>query len=50
MAVHQKPDRDTKYMKEMWGTTRLITDYFVPALKKTKKYSVNYCEYFEDNS
>lgn len=20
-------DRDTNYMKEMWGTTRLITDY-----------------------
>lgn len=21
------PDRDSNYMKEMWGTTRLITDY-----------------------
>lgn len=50
MAVHQNPDRDTKYMKEMWGTTRLITDYYAPASKKTRKYSVNYCEYFEDNS
>ena len=20
-------DRDSKYMKEMWGTTRLVTDY-----------------------
>ena len=22
-------DRDKKYMKQMWGTTRLVTDYFV---------------------
>lgn len=22
-------DRDVSYMKEMWGTTRLITDYFI---------------------
>lgn len=27
MAMHPNPDRDTKYMKERWGTTRLITDY-----------------------
>ena len=22
-------DRDKKYMKQMWGTTRLVTDYIV---------------------
>jgi hypothetical protein len=22
-------DRDVSYMKAMWGTTRLITDYFI---------------------
>tara|TARA_A100001515_G_scaffold126113_3_gene111223 strand:- start:146 stop:409 length:264 start_codon:yes stop_codon:yes gene_type:complete len=22
-------DRDAKYMKEQWGTTRLATDYFI---------------------
>ena len=22
-------DRNTKYMKETWGTTRLVTDYFI---------------------
>ena len=21
-------DRDTRYMREMWGTTRLVTDYY----------------------
>lgn len=26
-------DRDTEYMKQMWGTTRLITDY-TPQPKK----------------
>lgn len=26
MAI-EKVDRDSKYMKEMWGTTRLVTDY-----------------------
>lgn len=28
-------DRDVKYMKEMWGTTSLITDY--PITKKSEK-------------
>jgi hypothetical protein len=23
------PDRDVNYMKEMWGTTKLVTDYFI---------------------
>lgn len=27
MAVNPEPDRDVNYMKEMWGTTKLITDY-----------------------
>ena len=22
-------DRDKQYMKQMWGTTRLVTDYFI---------------------
>jgi len=26
MAV-SNVDRDSKYMKEMWGTTKLVTDY-----------------------
>ena len=28
-------DRDTKYMKEMWGTTSLITDYWKGAAGKS---------------
>lgn len=27
MAIHQNPDRDVDYMREKWGTNRLITDY-----------------------
>jgi len=27
MATHPNPDRDASYMREMWGTTCLITDY-----------------------
>jgi hypothetical protein len=27
MATNSNPDRDVNYMKEMWGTTSLITDY-----------------------
>jgi hypothetical protein len=27
MAIHQNPDRDVDYMRENWGTNRLITDY-----------------------
>lgn len=27
MAMNPNPDRDTKFMKENWGTTKLITDY-----------------------
>jgi len=49
MAVKPNPDRDAKYMKEMWGTTRLITDY-VPykQISKKRKYNLDFCEYFED--
>ena len=28
-------DRDTNYMKEMWGTTKLSTDYNAMTQKKT---------------
>lgn len=27
MANNPNPDRNVKYMKETWGTDRLITDY-----------------------
>lgn len=27
-------DRNSKYMKEMWGTTHLITDYYQTNTKK----------------
>ncbi len=27
MATHPNPDRDVEYMRQMWGTNRLITDY-----------------------
>ena len=27
MAIHPDPDRNRDYMREMWGTTHLITDY-----------------------
>ncbi len=33
MAMNPNPDRNTQFMKENWGTTRLITDY-VPQKKK----------------
>ncbi|UYA57617.1 hypothetical protein SCREM1_160 [Synechococcus phage S-CREM1] len=41
MAMNPNPDRDTKYMKQMWGTTRLITDY-VPQNKKNDPPSDRY--------
>jgi len=28
MAMSPNPDRNTQFMKENWGTIRLITDYF----------------------
>lgn len=35
MAMNSTPDRDIQYMKENWGTTRLITDY-VPLKSKNQ--------------
>jgi hypothetical protein len=35
MAIHPNPDRDVKYMREMWGTTSLITDYWSNPKRKT---------------
>ena len=29
-------DRDKKYMKQMWGTTRLVTDYIVEEKMETQ--------------
>jgi hypothetical protein len=37
MAIHQHPDRDSKYMQELWGTSSLITDYWSIPVKKTEK-------------
>ena len=34
MAMHPDPDRNANYMREMWGTTRLITDYDSQPQKK----------------
>lgn len=34
MAIHPNPDRNRDYMREMWGTTSLITDYSVQQNKK----------------
>jgi len=28
MAMNPNPDRNESYMKEMWGTSHLITDYW----------------------
>lgn len=28
MAIHPNPDRDVNYMKEVWGTTNLVTDHW----------------------
>jgi hypothetical protein len=38
MANHQV-DRDVRYMKQMWGTTQLITDY--GAMTPTGRRKVN---------
>lgn len=34
MANNPNPDRDIEYMKKMWGTESLITDYNVLERKK----------------
>lgn len=38
-----KPDRDTTYMYEKWGTTRLVTDYVLTDNEKvnTNEKKVN---------
>jgi len=41
MAIHQNPDRDTKYMQEMWGTTSLITDYTPDIGRTPSKFKKN---------
>lgn len=33
----QPSDRDKDYMKEVWGTTKLITDYTVKPLKMLRE-------------
>jgi hypothetical protein len=48
MPKTQSPDRDVNYMKKMWGTVRLVTDYVPINNKKTTKYSLTYCEYFDN--
>lgn len=51
MAVNSTPDRDTSYMKSMWGTTKLVTDYRALDIKpKRRIYSPDYCEYLEDKT
>lgn len=51
MANSQKPDRDVEYMKEMWGTDSLITDYvseklMTPTIKKKNDPPQNRLEKF----
>lgn len=36
MAIHPNPDRNVEYMKEMWGTKRLVTDYYQEPKKNNK--------------
>lgn len=36
MAIKPNPDRNVEYMKEMWGTTRLVTDYYQESPPKKK--------------
>jgi len=37
MAIQPNPDRDVNYMKEIWGTTSLITDYWCKTSSDSKK-------------
>jgi hypothetical protein len=37
MAIQPNPDRDVNYMKEVWGTTSLITDYWSKTPGDSKK-------------
>jgi len=38
MANNPNPDRDVAYMKEYWGTTCLITDYWSLPIKEETKF------------
>ena len=40
MAMSQHPDRDISYMHQMWGTTRLITDYWTLPTKKENRFKI----------
>ena len=37
MAMNPNPDRNLSYMKEVWGTSSLITDYWSIPEKKSEK-------------
>jgi len=41
MAIHPNPDRNEDYMRETWGTTRLITDYWTQPKKKMLREIAN---------
>ena len=41
MANNPNPDRNVNYMREMWGTTHLITDYGVNPQKKMLREIAN---------
>jgi len=34
MAMNPNPDRNSNYMREMWGTSKLVTDYWSGNTKK----------------
>jgi len=42
-------DRDTSYMREMWGTTRLVTDYVRPKKHKLNKQNQLHQKIRNDN-
>lgn len=51
MAIQSNPDRDVQYMREKWGTDRLVTDYVVekrvtPTIKKKNDPPQNRLEKF----
>jgi hypothetical protein len=37
MAMNPDPDRNVEYMKSVWGTTSLITDYWSGKTQSEKK-------------
>lgn len=41
MAMHPNPDRDSNYMREMWGTNGLITDYWTKIPEKKMLREIN---------